>query len=321
MLAKKFENLEKLIGNTPLIKIVVKYKDKEINVFAKLEWYNLSGSIKDRAALLMLKQAYEDGALTCDHTVVEVTSGNMGISLATIGAMLGVKVVILMPDHVSMERKAIIKMLGAEVLEECSFDECFAKSECYNCNDKFCKTYQFDNTLNVRAHNKTGEEIIEKLPAVEMFVSGVGTAGTLIGVAETLIKKSIVRTKIVAADPSASSLLTLGKSIGKHSIQGLSDGRIPSLYRRELVDEVLLVSDEDAIEMAKKLNKLGLPVGISGGANFWVAVQAAMKNNVSQVVTIFPDDHKKYVSTDLAKDTTHPSQFIQDLEISDWEVV
>ncbi len=321
MLTNKFESLEKLIGNTPLIKIRVSYKDRKIDVFAKLEWFNLTGSIKDRAALLMLKKAYLDGSFTSNHTVVEVTSGNMGISLATICASLGVKVNIIMPNHVSMERKAIIKMLGAEVIEQSSFDECFLKCDSYNNTQKYCRTYQFDNILNVKANNKTGDEILEKLPAVEMFVSGVGTGGTLMGVAEMLIKKSTTRTKIVAVDPEESSLLTLGRSKGKHSIQGLSDSKIPSLYKREMVDEIIAISDEDAIEMAKKLNKTGLPVGISGGANFWVVIKSAIKNNISKVVTIFPDDNKKYVSTDLSKPITQPADFIKEIEILDWEVI
>lgn len=319
MLASKFNSLAKLIGNTPLAKIKVQYKQRKINVYAKLEWFNLSGSIKDRAGYYMLQKAYLDKALTNNHTIVEVTSGNMGISLATIGAYLGVKVLIIMPKHVSMERKAIITMLGAKVKEEESFEECFLKGDCFIDKDKYCRTYQFDNIYNVKANNITGQEILAKLPSVEMFVSGVGTGGTLMGVAQQLIKSTTTKPVIVAVDPAASSLLTLGKSIGQHSIQGLSDERIPSLYDSGIVDEIIAVSDEDAIEMAKKLNAIGLPVGISSGANFYVALKAALNKNKTQVVTIFADDNKKYISTCLA--TPRKPDALNDIIIKDWKIV
>ena len=290
----KLNEVNKLIGNTPLIEVSYSYKGKVKTVLAKLEWYNLSGSIKDRPAYEIIKAAYEKGELKEGQTICETTSGNMGISISAIARLINNPVVICMPKFMSEERKELLKLYGAKLELTENFIEAFKKAEEYKKNGAYL-TYQFENDNNPKAHfNGTAKEIFSKLKDIPYFVSGVGTGGTLMGIGSFL--KSKLGTKIVALDPKEASLLTFGRSMGKHKIQGLSDEIIPKIYDRSLVDSIIQISSDDAVCMAQKLCKeLGLGVGISSGANFLACVLTG-----DRAVTVFADDNKKYLSTDLS---------------------
>ena len=290
----KLNEVKRLIGNTPLIEVSYSYKGKVKTVLAKLEWYNLSGSIKDRPAYEIIKTAYEKGELKEGQTICETTSGNMGISISAIARLINNPVVICMPKFMSEERKELLKLYGAKLELTENFIEAFKKAEEYKKNGAYL-TYQFENDNNPKAHfNGTAKEIFSKLKDIPYFVSGVGTGGTLMGIGSFL--KSKLGTKIVALDPKEASLLTFGRSMGKHKIQGLSDEIIPKIYDRSLVDSIIQISSDDAVCMAQKLCKeLGLGVGISSGANFLACVLTE-----DRAVTVFGDDNKKYLSTDLS---------------------
>ena len=290
----KLNEVKRLIGNTPLIEVSYSYKGKVKTVLAKLEWYNLSGSIKDRPAYEIIKAAYEKGELKEGQTICETTSGNMGISISAIARLINNPVVICMPKFMSEERKELLKLYGAKLELTENFIEAFKKAEEYKKNGAYL-TYQFENDNNPKAHfNGTAKEIFSKLKDIPYFVSGVGTGGTLMGIGSFL--KSKLGTKIVALDPKEASLLTFGRSMGKHKIQGLSDEIIPEIYDRSLVDSIIQISSDDAVCMAQKLCKeLGLGVGISSGANFLACVLTG-----DRAVTVFADDNKKYLSTDLS---------------------
>lgn len=310
----KFASLNKLIGNTPLIEIRYKYEGEIKSVRAKLEWYNLSGSIKDRPALEILKRAYETGELKEGQTVCETTSGNMGIAIAAIANFLGNPVVICMPKTMSAERQELLKLYGAKLELTESFNDAFELAEEYGKKGAFL-TYQFENKNNLAAHyNTTAREIFEKIKNAPCFVSGVGTGGTLIGTGKYLKEKC--GAKIIAIDPAESGLLYYGKTKGAHKIQGLSDGIIPKLYDRDAVDKIISIKSDDAIAMAKKLSqKLGLSVGISGGANFLGCVESGDDG----AVTVFADDSKKYLSTDLITDIK--SDFVDKITLLNYKVL
>ena len=301
---RNIEDLQNLIGNTPLLKITYRFNGEVRNAFMKAEWFNMSGSIKDRVAYSIIKHAYETGELKAGQTIIETTSGNMGLSFCALGAFLGHPVKIFMPEFMSKERKDLIKLFGGDLIYGKSFTELFERAAEYkNTHDCFTPL-QFENKFNVQAHiDGTGPEVVKQADEkITACIAGVGTGGTLIGLAKYL--KSIDgEIKAFAVEPKQSSLLTFGKSKGKHRIQGLSDEIIPPIYERELVDNVLAVDDTDAIAMAQKLSKeLGIPAGISGGANFIGSVLSGHNNTVS----VFADDNKKYLSTDLATPITTP---------------
>lgn len=312
--------MDGLIGNTPLIKINYKYKNKLGFVFAKLEYYNLTGSIKDRVIYHILNKAINNNELTSDMPLVEATSGNTGISLSAIGAYLGHKVHIFMPDWVSEERLKLIKLYGADVTliskEDGGFKKCIEESI------KFANTYngyltnQFSNEDNIEAHYlTTAQEIIDKLN-VDAFVSGIGTGGTLMGISKKL-REINSNTKIFALEPYNMSLIK-NKTIKEHKIEGIGDDFIPDIVDINKIDDVVLITDDEAISMAKLLsNKLGLGVGISSGANMLASI--LIKNNgYNNVVTVFPDDSKKYLSTDLAKTNKN---ILNDIELIDYEII
>lgn len=310
----KFESLKGLIGNTPLIKITYKYKGETKVACCKAEWYNMSGSIKDRVAWMILKDAYEKNLLTVDTPIVEVTSGNMGISFAAISRYLGNKMVAVMPKFMSKERFQILKMYGAELDLTEGFEEAFVEAETYK--EKGCfLPYQFENEYNAKAHyESTAKEIERQTDKYPCFIAGVGTSGTLHGCGKYF--KEHHNSKMFALEPLQSSILTLGKSQGSHKIQGLSDEIIPGLYPKELVDGIIRVDDNDAICMAQKLAKeFGLGVGISSGANFLGCVISGM----DYAMTVFADDNKKYLSTSLS-DNTLKSSFVDEIELISFEV-
>ena len=295
-------NIDKLIGKTPMIKIKVKYKDREINVFSKLEYYNYTGSIKDRLANYIIKESYKSGSLTKGMPIVEATSGNTGISFAALGAYYGHPVHIFMPDWASQERINIMKLYGAKVYlvskEDGGFREAIKRANKLAEDINGFRPDQFNNKLNVEAHyNGIGVEILEKVNNIDAYVSGIGTGGTLIGVAKRLKEKHDIQ--VVALEPSQMPIMSKGINQGSHRIEGIGDDFIPSIVDRNIIDDVVTVDDEDAINMARILaRKYGLGVGISSGANLIAAVLTG-KNNV---VTVFADDFKKYLTTDLKKE-------------------
>ncbi|MBR6821093.1 MAG: cysteine synthase family protein [Bacilli bacterium] len=315
-------NIDKLIGNTPMIKIKVKYKDKIINVFSKLEYYNYTGSIKDRLANYIIRESYKSGDLVKGMPIVEATSGNTGISFAALGAYYGHPVHIFMPDWVSQERINIMKLYGAKVYlvskEEGGFREAIRRADKLALEINGFRPDQFNNKLNVDAHyNGIGLEIVNKLKRIDAYVSGIGTGGTLIGVAKRL--KERFNIQVVALEPSQMPIMSKGIDTGSHRIEGIGDDFIPSIVDKGIVDKIVTIDDEDAINMARILaRKYGLGVGISSGANLIASVISGKEN----VVTVFADDFKKYLSTDLTKDVNLDNNLISNnIEIISIEYV
>lgn len=297
--------IEKLIGNTPIIKIKVKYEGRTINVFAKLEYYNYTGSIKDRLANYIINKSYQEKTLKKNMPIVEATSGNTGISFASLGAYYNHPVHIFMPDWVSKERINIMKLYGAKVhlvsKEEGGFQEAIKKADILAEKINGFRPDQFNNQKNIEAHYyTTGYEIINEVDIINTFVSGIGTGGTLIGVAKR-IKEKNPKAKIIALEPKQLPIITKSITKGSHKIEGIGDDFIPNIVDKKIIDKVITIDDEDAINMSRILaKKYGLGVGISSGANLIASVITAKDKD--NVVTIFADDLKKYLTTDLTKE-------------------
>ena len=315
------------IGNTPLIKIKYRYNGKENYIYTKLESYSLTGSIKDRVAYYIIKQAYKEGKLKKGMEIVEATSGNTGIALAAIGAYFGNPVRIFMTDWVSKERVDIMKMYNANITlvseAEGGFKKAIDEAIKYSKEHNAFLSNQFENLNNVLAHYETtGAEIVNKLGEnIDAFVSGIGTGGTLMGVAKCL-KEANKNVKIYALEPDKMPLLSQNKILSRHKIEGIGDDFIPQIVDRDKIDKILLVNDDDAINMSRKLAlNLGLGVGISSGANMIASVMAK-EENVGNIVTVFPDDNKKYLSTDLSKPIADNMEFISNqIELLDYEFI
>lgn len=297
-------SIEKLIGNTPIVKIIAKYKNNLINVYAKLEYYNYTGSIKDRIAYYIMNESYKDGSLKKNMPIIEATSGNTGISFAALGAYYKHPVHIFMPDWVSKERINIMKLYGAKVYlvskDEGGFQEAIKRADKLAKEIKGFRPNQFNNPKNIETHYKTtGLEIVNSINKIDNFVSGIGTGGTLMGIAKQ-IKKHHKNAKIIALEPAQLPIITAGKTIGTHKIEGIGDDFIPSIVDEKIIDKIITINDEDAINISRILaKKFGLGVGISSGANLLASIITAKNND--NVVTIFADDSKKYLSTDLTK--------------------
>ena len=296
-------NIGKLIGNTPMIKINYEYENRNGSIYTKLEYYNYSGSIKDRIASYIIQKERENGNLKEGQSIVEVTSGNTGISFSAIGALYGHEVHIFMPDWVSLERRKLIEMYGAHVhlvsKEEGGFKRALELSEEFSIENGAYRPLQFDNVLNVEAQYKTGQEIIDKIPDVNAFVSGIGTGGTLMGIGKRL-KDNNPNSKIFALEPSTLSILKMGMEEGSHMIEGIGDDFIPGIVEEDLIDDIVLIHDCDAINMSKRIAKeFGLGIGISSGANFLASV--LMDSDDLKIATVFPDDNKKYITTKLSE--------------------
>lgn len=319
--------MELKIGNTPMIKIKYKYKGEENYIYTKLEFYNITGSIKDRVAYYIIKKAYENGDLQKGQRIVEATSGNTGISLAAMGAYFGNPVNIFMPDWVSKERMNLMKMYNAEVTliskEEGGFKKAVEKAQEFAKQNGGFLANQFGNKNNILAHYETtAEEITRKLGLkIGGFVSGIGTGGTLTGVGKRL-KELDNNIKIYALEPDKMPMLSQNKEGGTHKIEGIGDDFIPELVDRTLIDEIILVNDDDSINMARKIAlELGIGVGISSGANMIASVIAKAKNT-KEIVTVFPDDNKKYLTTDLSKPIDNNIEFISnEIELLDYEFI
>ncbi len=323
MVQKQINLIDKLIGNTPMIKIKYRYQNKENYVYAKLEYYNYTGSIKDRVAYYIIKKAKELGDLKDKQAIVEATSGNTGISFAALGVYFNHPVHIFMPDWASRERVEIMKLYGAHVhlvsKEEGGFKEAIKKALEYAQKIKGFLPKQFENSLNVDAHYYgTGKEIWEQLPNIDTFVSGIGTGGTLMGVARRL-KENNPQVQIVALEPNKMPMLSGGIVKSNHKIEGIGDDFVPLIVDKDLIDKIVLIDDEDAINMSRIISKkLGLGVGISSGANFLASVLA----NGKCVATVFADDSKKYLSTDLTRKIDDNPQFLSNqIELLGFEVI
>ena len=318
-------NLEKLIGNTPMIKIDYEYEGKTGSIYTKLEYYNYSGSIKDRIALYILEKSKENGELKDGQPIVEVTSGNTGISFSAIGALLGHEVHIFMPDWVSLERRNLIEMYGANVhlvsKEEGGFKKALELAEEFAIKHDAFRPLQFDNELNVEAQYKTtGQEIIDAVPDVNTFVSGIGTGGTLMGIGKRL-KDNNPDSKIIALEPSTLSILKMGMEEGSHLIEGIGDDFIPGIVDRGAIDDIVLIHDCDAINMSKRIAKeFGLGIGISSGANFLASVLS--DSDELTIATVFPDDNKKYITTKLSEEIDTDSELLSNnVKLIGFEVV
>lgn len=309
---QKIERIRNLSGHTPLLEISLEFRGEERRIYAKAEHYNLTGSIKDRMALHVLEKAYREGRIKAGDTIVEATSGNTGISFAAIACYLGNPVTILMPDWMSAERINLMRSFGANIqlvsAEEGGFLGCIRLTEelAKNSPGVFLPA-QFANQDNSEAHYlTTGPEIHEQLAkaglTADALVAGVGTGGTVMGIGQYLRAKNPA-VKLYPMESASSPTMSTGYKVGRHRIAGISDEFIPPIVDLAFLDEVIQVEDGDAIIMAQRLAaELGLGVGISSGANMIAALMAQEKlGKEAVVVTVFPDDNKKYLSTDLMK--------------------
>lgn len=297
-----YTNVLDLIGNTPLISLEA---TTGLQLFAKAEFLNPGGSIKDRIALNMIEEAEKDGRLKPGMTIIEPTSGNTGIGLALCGVRKGYHVIIVMPENMSEERKKIIKALGAELVltdPKLSIGGSVDKAmEIAAGSDKYFVPQQFQNPANPQMHYRTtAVELVEQLGKVpDVYVSGIGSGGTLQGVAQYLLEKN-PNCKIVAVEPKNVSAL-LGDEPGLHQIQGIGDGFIPDILDTSIITDIVEVTDDDAINTARELAKVqGLLVGTSSGANVWAAKQMAEKYGKDKVIaTVLADRAERYFSTAL----------------------
>jgi cysteine synthase A len=322
-----FCHLGRLVGNTPMLAVEFRFRGRRRVIYAKSEQLNMTGSIKDRMAFHILRQGYAEGTLRPGSTIVEASSGNSGIAFAALGRALGHKVIILMPDWMSRERMELIHSYGATMVpvsrEEGGFLGSIGRAEAMarERRDVFLPR-QFSNTANVAAHEiSTGAEIGAQLRehglTADAFVAGVGTGGTVMGVGRYL-RRHNPRVRVHPLQPAESPTLTTGHKVGRHRIQGISDEFIPAIVKIDELDEVISVSDGDAILMAQKLAaSLGIAVGISSGANFLGAIEAQNRLGADAVVvTVFSDDNKKYLTTDLLREEPEkPGYLAPDVEL------
>ncbi len=317
----RISGLSSLISNTPLLAIEFLFRGKKLTLYAKAEHLNMTGSIKDRMAYHILEQGYARGILKPGNLIIEATSGNTGIAFASIGRALGHPVTIFMPSWMSEERINLIRSLGAEIIlvsrEGGGFLGSISRAEeLAETTEGAFLPRQFSNEDNIEAHYQTtGPEIWWQLRFRSLypdaFVAGVGTGGTIMGTGRYLREK-YPAIKIRPLEPSNSPTLSTGHKVGKHRIQGISDEFIPPILDLEGLDDIVSVDDGDAILMAQKLaEELGMGVGISSGANFLGALMVQEElGSDSVVVTVFPDDNKKYLSTDLLREEPVKDSFL-----------
>jgi len=300
-----FENIVAAVGNTPLVRIN-KLASNKATILAKLESYNPCGSVKDRIALSMIEAAEKDGLIKPDTVIVEPTSGNTGIGLAFICAAKGYKLTLTMPESMSVERRKLLLLFGAEIVltpAELGMVGAVEKAEQLVAeNPNAFMPQQFNNPANPQIHRETtAEEIFSDTDGkLDIFVSGVGTGGTLTGCAEVL-KKRNKDLKAVAVEPKDSPVLSGGKP-GPHKIQGIGAGFVPQVLNTDIIDEIIQVSNQDAMETTRQLAvKEGILVGISSGAAMWAAIQISRRpeNQGKTIVVILPDTGERYISTEL----------------------
>ena len=310
-MAKIYTSADQLIGSTPLLELthIEKKHDLKAKILAKLEYFNPAGSVKDRIAKEMIEQAERDGKLKPGSTIIEPTSGNTGIGLAAIAAAKGYKIIIVLPETMSIERRNIIKAYGAElVLSDGTKGMKGAIAKAEELHEQIPDSFipeQFENPANPEAHRKTtGPEIWNDTDGqVDAFVAGVGTGGTITGTGEYLKSKN-PDVKIVAVEPETSAVLSTGKA-GAHKIQGIGAGFVPNTLNTEVYDEIIPVSNEASFEYGKIIAKEeGVLVGISSGAALYAAIEVAKRPEFKgkTVVALLPDSGDRYYSTDLFKD-------------------
>lgn len=310
-MSKIYKNLAELVGRTPLLEVTNygKGKDLKANILAKLEYFNPAGSVKDRIAKAMIEDAESKGLLKPGSVIIEPTSGNTGIGIASVGTAKGYKVIIVMPETMSIERRSLIKAYGAEiVLTEGAKGMKGAIAKAGELASETPNSFipgQFVNPANPEVHrNTTGPEIWEDTDGkVDIFVAGVGTGGTVTGVGEYLKSKN-PDVKIVAVEPADSPVLSEGKA-GPHKIQGIGAGFVPDVLNTDVYDEVIKIKTEEAFSAARELSKTeGLLVGISSGAAAYAATELAKRpeNTGKTIVIILPDTGERYLSTALFED-------------------
>ncbi|WP_311407407.1 cysteine synthase A [Liquorilactobacillus uvarum] len=306
-MSKLFNSVADLIGNTPIVKLNHIVPSDSADVYVKLEFFNPAGSVKDRIALAMIEAAEKDGKLIAGGTIIEPTSGNTGIGLASVAAIKGYRLIITMPETMSIERRKLMQGYGAELILTPGSEGmkgAIKKAKDLASEKGYFLPMQFDNPANPKIHEKTtGKEILaafgNKLPTA--FVAGVGTGGTLTGIGHTL-KAADKSIKIYALEPTESPVLKTGTG-GKHKIQGIGAGFVPSVLDNDIFDDIIEVPSDDAIKTARKVGrKEGFLPGISSGANIYGALKIAKKlGKGKSVVTIAPDNGERYLSTELFK--------------------
>lgn len=327
-----------MVGRTPLIEVRYTSKGRARRVFAKYEQLNMTGSVKDRMALWIIRSAYERGLLSPNDTIAEATSGNTGISIAAMGRALGHPVRIYMPDWMSRERVMLMQSYGAEVIpisrEQGGFrgsialaDEFARGAERGAGQRRVFLPHQFENPANVEAHEATtGPEIIAQIESLglkcDAFVAGVGTGGTVMGVGNSL-RRRWPGVRVHPLQPANSPTLTVGHKVGSHRIQGISDEFVPPIVKLDHLDSVVDVWDGDAILAAQALGQMGLAVGISSGANF-VGADHLLDHlgDDAIVVTVFPDCSKKYLSTDLHRSEPAKEEYVSPtITLQGWRAI
>ena len=302
-------NVCDLIGHTPLLELrnIEKIENLKSKIFAKIEYLNPTGSIKDRTAYSLIAEAEKKGLLKKDSVIIEPTSGNTGIGLAAIGISKGYKVIIVLPENFSIERRKMIKAYGAEIALSKAEEGMKGAVDLAN---KLAKEYpnsfipsQFDNPDNPLIHyTSTGPEIYEDTDGnIDYLVAGVGTGGTISGVGKYL-KQQNKEIQIIAVEPASSPLLSKGET-GPHAIQGIGPNFVPSILDRSVIDKIMSITNEDANNYAKYINKSeGILVGISSGAALKAAIDLAKKEENKNIVVILPDSGDRYLSTPLFED-------------------
>lgn len=297
-----YKSFKELVGNTPLFElnnIKEKYQ-LDNNLYGKLEYYNPAGSVKDRIAVKMIDEAFKEGLIDLNTTIIEPTSGNTGVGLAAYGASLKMKVIIVMPSSMSIERRKLIEAYGATIiLTDGSLGMKGSVDKANELHREIKNSFipsQFENINNPLAHIKTAQEIYEDLNGnIDIFISAIGTGGTISGVGKFLKEKN-PNIKVIGVEPSSSPLLSKGYA-GKHKIQGIGANFVPNTLDRKIYDEIVTVDDDKAFEMALEMSKTeGIAIGISSGAALYAAIEISKREKGKNIVIIFPDGLSRYTS-------------------------